>query len=116
MHHTQQLAYTQRQSIGVEPSLHCFSLPCLHRSPRLGQLGPARAPSVRGPAPCAAAAPDSRFKHLPRTFTSEAGEKFLFQFGEGLNIYELPEKTRVIYPGVRKNAPNDPETMEAMIR
>ena len=37
------------------------------------------------------------------------------QFGESMRIEELPEGTRVVYPGVRKNAPSSPSAMRAMV-
>ncbi|MSR82368.1 MAG: DUF2088 domain-containing protein [Candidatus Latescibacteria bacterium] len=40
-------------------------------------------------------------KFAPQTLYARKGEKFLFQFGEGMCLQELPEGTRVIYPGVR---------------
>ena len=37
------------------------------------------------------------------------------QFGESMRVEELPEGTRVAYPGVRANAPSDRKTMTAMV-
>jgi nickel-dependent lactate racemase len=48
-------------------------------------------------------------------YYSEPGEEVLMQFGEGMRIEELPEGTRVAYPGVRKNAPSDPKVMQQMV-
>lgn len=44
---------------------------------------------------------EGRYKHAPETYISKEGETALFQFGEGLAELELPEGTRVIYPGKR---------------
>lgn len=56
-----------------------------------------------------------RYEHPPETYRSAPGEKFLMQFGESMRIEELPEGTRVVYPGVRKNAPSSPSAMRAMV-
>ena len=56
-----------------------------------------------------------RYEHPPEVYTSEAGEEVLMQFGEGMRIEELPEGTRVAYPGIRKNAPSDPKEMQRMV-
>lgn len=58
----------------------------------------------------------ARFKHEPKTIYAEEGERFLFQFGEGLTAYEVPKGTRVIYPGVRRDGEKDLAKIEAMIR
>lgn len=56
-----------------------------------------------------------RYEHPPETYRSSPGEKFLMQFGESMRIEELPAGTRVVYPGVRKNAPSSPKEMRAMV-
>lgn len=56
-----------------------------------------------------------RFKHAPKTIYANEGEQFLFQFGEGLATYALPEGTRVIYPGVRRDGEKNLDKIEAMI-
>ena len=60
-------------------------------------------------------APVSRRLHPPEVFYSEPGEEVLLQFGESMRVEELPEGTRVAYPGVRANAPSDRKTMTAMV-
>lgn len=55
-------------------------------------------------------------KYPPQIFYSNKGEKFLFQAGETMRIYELPEATRVIYPGVRKDGFTDPDKMRSMVQ
>lgn len=60
-------------------------------------------------------APVSRHLHPPEVFYSEPGEEVLMQFGESMRVEELPEGTRVAYPGVRANAPSDRKTMTAMV-
>ena len=40
-------------------------------------------------------------KFEPQILYARQGEKFLFQFGEDMRIEEVPEGTRIIYPGVR---------------
>lgn len=56
-----------------------------------------------------------RYEHPPEVYTSAPGEEVLMQFGESMRIEELPEGTRVAYPGVRKNAPSDPKEMRRMV-
>lgn len=48
-------------------------------------------------------------RFLLSAFPSFQGEKFLFQAGETMQIHELPEGTRVIYPGVRSDGVNNPD-------
>ena len=60
-------------------------------------------------------APVSRHPHPPEVFYSEPGEEVPMQFGESMRVEELPEGTRVAYPGVRANAPSDRKTMTAMV-
>lgn len=58
---------------------------------------------------------ERRYEHPPEVYHSAPGEVVLMQFGEGMRIEELPEGTRVAYPGVRKNAPSDPKEMQRMV-
>ena len=46
---------------------------------------------------------DGLHKYPPRTYSAAKGQKYLFQTGENMRVYEVPEGTRVIYPGVRKD-------------
>jgi len=78
----------------------------------------------RGPASAGAAAAFSgadagggaRHRFPPRTFLSEPGEQFLFQFGEGMRVEPLPAGTRVIYPGVRRDGERDPIQVRRMVK
>ena len=44
-----------------------------------------------------------RLKRRAKIYHTHAGERLLFQFGESMRRFEVPEGTRVIYPGVRKD-------------
>ena len=44
-----------------------------------------------------------RLKRKAKVYYTRAGERLLFQFGESMRRFEVPEGTRVIYPGVRKD-------------
>lgn len=54
-------------------------------------------------------------KFPPQISRARKGEKFLFQFGEGMRLEELPEGTRIIYPGVRADGERDPGRIRAWI-
>eukprot|EP00897_Mesotaenium_endlicherianum_P008575 jgi/Mesen1/7746/ME000407S06961 len=54
-------------------------------------------------------------KHPPEIFYSKKGEKFLFQTGESMQLHDLPERTRVIYLGVRKDGVRSPDKMREMV-
>ncbi len=51
-------------------------------------------------------------KYEPQILHARKGEKFLFQFGEDMCLQELPEGTRVIYPGVRANGERNRRRIE----
>eukprot|EP00899_Mesostigma_viride_P020638 jgi/Mesvir1/28576/Mv00991-RA.1 len=59
--------------------------------------------------------PAHEYKVPPKTFYTKKGESCLFQFGESLRIEEVPEGTRVIYPGVRKDGERNPQKVREMI-
>ena len=48
-----------------------------------------------------------RLKRRAKIYHTHAGERLLFQFGESMRRFEVPEGTRVIYPGVRKDGERD---------
>ncbi|KAK3262121.1 hypothetical protein CYMTET_29005 [Cymbomonas tetramitiformis] len=64
----------------------------------------------------AEASESESYKWPPRTFNAKKGEKFVFQYGEGLRIEEVPEGTRIIYPGVRKDETRDVTEWRRMIK
>ena len=88
--------------------------PAAARRPGLPPLLARRPARARGPGAGAAAGPAHRFP--PHTFESAPGEKFCFQFGEGMRIEELPAGCRVIYPGVRSRGTRDRRRIRRMIR
>lgn len=51
----------------------------------------------------------------PQILYARRGEKFLFQFGEDMCLQELPEGTRIIYPGVRADGERDRRRIEAQL-
>lgn len=51
----------------------------------------------------------------PQILYARKGEKFLFQFGEDMRLEELPEGTRIVYPGVRPDGERDRRRIEARI-
>ncbi|CAI7925641.1 unnamed protein product, partial [Closterium sp. NIES-54] len=55
-------------------------------------------------------------KRPQQVFYSKKGEKFLLQTGERMELLELPEGTRVVYPGLCKDGESNPNKMRAMIR
>ncbi|CAI5970476.1 unnamed protein product [Closterium sp. NIES-64] len=55
-------------------------------------------------------------KRPQQVFYSKKGEKFLLQTGERMELMELPEGTRVVYPGLCKDGESNPNKMRAMIR
>jgi hypothetical protein len=55
-------------------------------------------------------------KYEPQILYARKGEKFLFQFGEDMCFQELPEGTRVIYPGVRADGERSRRRIEERLR
>lgn len=69
-----------------------------------------------GRLPSASSGAASNYRYPPEFVVAQKGEKFLFQTGESMAYREVPEGTRVIYPGVRANGVKDREEMRRMIR
>ena len=106
----------------VPATMRCASLVSPFGNARLASSRAALRTRTRGVASLDAASvvPDAdspRRKHLhpPAVYVSEPGEEVLMQFGESMRVEELPEGTRVVYPGVRANASSDAKTMRAMV-
>jgi len=57
----------------------------------------------------------ARFKRHAKIYRTVKGEKLLFQFGESMRRFEVPEGTRVIYPGVRQDGERDIAKVRGMV-
>lgn len=57
----------------------------------------------------------SRLKREPKIYNTSKGEKLLFQFGESMRRFEVPESTRVVYPGVRRDGETDITKVREMV-
>ena len=57
----------------------------------------------------------ARFKRRAKIYSTAKGERLLFQFGESMRRFEVPEGTRVIYPGVRRDGERDIAKVRGMV-
>ena len=87
----------------TSPSVLARSCTQLRPRPRPRLRPPPRPRCLRSRARCITApGVDEEPVHAPEIFESRPGERFLFQAGETLRIEELPEGTRVVVSGRRR--------------
>eukprot|EP01025_Chloroclados_australasicus_P022459 TRINITY_DN23133_c0_g2_i1.p1 TRINITY_DN23133_c0_g2~~TRINITY_DN23133_c0_g2_i1.p1 ORF type:complete len:582 (-),score=54.49 TRINITY_DN23133_c0_g2_i1:240-1985(-) len=58
----------------------------------------------------------TKYRLDPQIFHTKKGEKCIFQAGETILIEEVPENTRVVYPGVRAKGERDENKVRQMIK
>ena len=96
-------AHSPAMAAATSPSVLARSCTQLRPRPRPRLRPPPHPRCLRSRARCITApGVDEEPVHAPEIFESRPGERFLFQAGETLRIEELPEGTRVVVSGRRR--------------